>query len=105
MTSTHNVHAHHRRLGRIVALSLALALAPVAILDGTASAQGAVTGLTQGSQGDAVRAVQQALVNQGIALAGGGIENWLTRDVRALAGVEIGFHRMVVRFCDALRIG
>ena len=71
MTSTLNVHARHRRFRRIAALSLVLTLAPVAILDGSASAEGSVPGLTQGSQGDAVRALQQALVNQGIALAGG----------------------------------
>ena len=35
----------------------------------------------------------------------GCVENRLTRDVRALAGVEIGFHRPFVMFCDALRIG
>jgi peptidoglycan hydrolase-like protein with peptidoglycan-binding domain len=45
--------------------------APLAILDGSVAAEGSVAALTQGAQGDAVRALQQALLNQGIALPGG----------------------------------
>ena len=70
MTSKHVVHVR-RRLGEIAAFSLVLTLAPLALGDGAVSAQGPVAGLTQGAQGDAVRALQQALVNQGIAVAGG----------------------------------
>ena len=52
-------------------MSLVLTLAPLAVLDGSASAEGSVAALAQGAQGDAVRALQQALLNQGISLAGG----------------------------------
>ena len=48
-----------------------MTFAPLAILDSSASAEGAVSALTAGAQGDAVRALQQALLNQGIPLAGG----------------------------------
>ena len=71
MTSTHSAHARRRRMARAATFSLVLTLAPVVLIDGPASAQGAVAALSAGAQGDAVRAVQQALVNQGIPLAGG----------------------------------
>ena len=70
MTSTHAVRVR-RRFRRFAAFSLVLMLAPVAVLDGSASAQGSVAGLVQGAQGDAVRSLQQALVNQGVAVPGG----------------------------------
>ena len=56
-----------------LAVSTLLGLAPLA-LGGHASANTAsvsVTGLQQGARGDSVRAVQQALVNQGFPVAGG----------------------------------
>lgn len=75
MTSTHTAHARRRRIRRVATLSatlsLVLTVAPLAILDTPASAGGAVTALSSGAQGDAVRAVQQALLKQGIPLAGG----------------------------------
>jgi peptidoglycan hydrolase-like protein with peptidoglycan-binding domain len=73
MVSTQLTRAR-RRVGRYALVGAILSLSPAIVFDGSASAQGAVTavtGLRQGSQGDAVRAVQQALVNQGVALAGG----------------------------------
>ena len=70
MTSTHT-DARRRRFRRVAAFSLVVTLAPLAMLDGSASAEGSVSALTQGAQGDAVRALQQALLNQGIPLAGG----------------------------------
>ncbi len=61
-----------RHTSRVVACAIVLSLSPVMLFGGSAAAEVAgVTGLAQGSQGDAVRAVQQALVNQGIAVAGG----------------------------------
>jgi peptidoglycan hydrolase-like protein with peptidoglycan-binding domain len=62
-----------RRVMGAVAVSAVLGLSPL-LLGGSASANTvtlSVTGLRQGSRGDAVRAVQQALVNQGISLPGG----------------------------------
>jgi peptidoglycan hydrolase-like protein with peptidoglycan-binding domain len=73
MVSRHRTRVRHR-VGRYALVGAILSLTPAILVDGSASAQGAVTavtGLKQGSQGDAVRAVQQALVNQGVALAGG----------------------------------
>ncbi len=46
----------------------ALALAPVAVAESPATT---VTGLKLGASGETVRALQQALINQGISLAGG----------------------------------
>jgi peptidoglycan hydrolase-like protein with peptidoglycan-binding domain len=71
MTSTHNVHVRRRRIGGVAFLSLVLTMAPLAIVDGSASAQGSVTVLSLGAQGDPVRALQQALLNQGVPVAGG----------------------------------
>ena len=71
MTSTHTAHARRRRIARVATFSLVLTLAPTVLIDNPASAQGAVAALSAGAQGDAVKAVQQALVNQGIPLAGG----------------------------------
>lgn len=71
MTSTHMAHVRPRRFRRVAALSLVLTLASVAIIDGSVSAEGSVSALTVGAQGDAVRALQQALVNQGVPVAGG----------------------------------
>ena len=70
MTSTHTARARHR-ITRVATVSLVFTLAPMAIIDSSASAQGAVSALTAGAQGDAVRALQQALINQGISLAAG----------------------------------
>src|SRR5262245_61269030 len=70
MTSMPDAHVR-RRIRRIAAFSLVLTLAPVALIDSPASAEGSVSALALGAQGDAVRALQQALVNQGIAVAGG----------------------------------
>ena len=61
-----------RHASKVVACAIVLSLSPVMLFGGSAAAEVAgVTGLAQGSQGEAVRAVQQALVNQGIAVAGG----------------------------------
>jgi peptidoglycan hydrolase-like protein with peptidoglycan-binding domain len=63
-----------RRAGRVVAVTVVLSLSPVTLFAGSLAAEGSVagvTGLAQGAQGEAVRAVQQALINQGISVAGG----------------------------------
>src|SRR5262245_29514498 len=73
MISTLTGHVRRRGLVRIAAFGLVLSLS-TAVWHDSAAAEGsvpAVTGLAQGAQGDAVRAVQQALLNQGIAVAGG----------------------------------
>ena len=57
-----------------LAFGLALSMSPVFPGSGPLRAEApatAVTGLSRGSRGDAVRSVQQALVNQGISVAGG----------------------------------
>lgn len=56
------------------ALGAVLSLSPIVVLSTPSSAQlpaTAVTGLALGDRGDSVKAVQQALVNQGVAVAGG----------------------------------
>ena len=65
-----------RRLARIASLGLAFGLAasPVVVLPGTASAaqvELAVTGLSVGSRGDAVVALQRALIARGVDVVGG----------------------------------
>jgi peptidoglycan hydrolase-like protein with peptidoglycan-binding domain len=63
-----------RRVVRAVAFCVLVSLSPVAVLVSPAVAQSPVTsvaGLAQGARGDAVRQVQQALINQGIPVAGG----------------------------------
>ncbi|HUF98633.1 MAG TPA: peptidoglycan-binding protein [Ilumatobacter sp.] len=63
-----------RQVIRAAAVSIAIAMLPVLATTPVASAEApanAVTGLKLGSSGDAVRSLQQALVNQGVALAGG----------------------------------
>jgi peptidoglycan hydrolase-like protein with peptidoglycan-binding domain len=73
MTSHRTTH-HVRRLIAIVAAGLALAMAPMPSLALTAQAEApasSVTGLARGARGEAVRAVQEALIAQGITVAGG----------------------------------
>lgn len=56
------------------ALGAVLSLSPIVVLSTPSGAEApaaAVTGLARGDRGDSVKSVQQALVNQGIALAGG----------------------------------
>lgn len=56
------------------ALGAVLTLSPILVLSSPSGAQApavAVTGLARGDRGDSVRTVQQALVNQGISVAGG----------------------------------
>lgn len=56
------------------ALGAVLSLSPIVALSTPSGAQApavAVTGLARGDRGDSVKSVQQALVNQGIALTGG----------------------------------
>jgi peptidoglycan hydrolase-like protein with peptidoglycan-binding domain len=64
-----------RRVAGVVAATLTLSLLPLpSSSSSTVVAQGpteAVTGLARGARGEAVRQVQQALVNQGIAVSGG----------------------------------
>lgn len=63
-----------RRLAAATAVAFTLSILPVPGWTSPVAAQSApasVTGLTVGARGDAVREVQQALVNQGIAVAGG----------------------------------
>lgn len=57
-----------------VALGAALSMSPLMVLSTPSSAGApavAVTGLSLGDRGDSVKSVQEALVNQGIAVAGG----------------------------------
>jgi peptidoglycan hydrolase-like protein with peptidoglycan-binding domain len=63
-----------RHLIGALAFGLALSMSPVSPGSGSLRAEApatAVTGLARGARGDAVRSVQQALVNQGISVAGG----------------------------------
>jgi peptidoglycan hydrolase-like protein with peptidoglycan-binding domain len=63
-----------RRLVVAIALGLGLSVAPLLPVSGPASANApsvAVTGLARGAKGDAVKSVQQALLNQGLEVAGG----------------------------------
>lgn len=56
------------------ALGAVLSLSPIVVVSTHSSAQApatAVTGLARGDRGDSVKTVQQALVNQGVAVAGG----------------------------------
>ncbi len=70
MTIKLNSRFGARRVGACV-FALAL-LSPVSFASGAVVAEGAVvTGLAQGARGDAVKAVQQALIAQGIQVAGG----------------------------------
>ena len=71
-------HSNHRRAHRrvvgVVAVGVVLSLGPATLSPATSYAQApavAVTGLSRGSRGDAVKTVQQALVNQGISVSGG----------------------------------
>ncbi len=69
------VRLGRRRVVRSVAFCALVSLSPVAMLvkPVVADTPAAVTvaGLSQGARGDAVRQVQQALINQGIPVAGG----------------------------------
>jgi peptidoglycan hydrolase-like protein with peptidoglycan-binding domain len=62
-----------RRIATTVVTGLTLSLVPLPLgsLTVVAAPASAVTGLARGARGDAVREVQQALVNQGISVAGG----------------------------------
>lgn len=63
-----------RQTCRAVAIGVTLSLSPLAIGSPATHADAprvAVTGLSRGSRGDAVKSVQQALVNQGLTVAGG----------------------------------
>jgi peptidoglycan hydrolase-like protein with peptidoglycan-binding domain len=56
------------------ALGAVLSLSPIVVLSAPSGAQApalAVTGLARGDRGDSVKSVQQALVSQGISVAGG----------------------------------
>ncbi len=70
-----SISARSRRpLAGTVALAVTLALAPMWTNSPPVAARApavAVTGLSLGSRGDAVKSVQQALVNQGVAVDGG----------------------------------
>jgi peptidoglycan hydrolase-like protein with peptidoglycan-binding domain len=74
----HRSHTSSNRTRRHVfsalAIGVVLSMSPVFPGSGPVSAQApatAVTGLSRGARGEAVRSVQQALVSQGIAVAGG----------------------------------
>jgi peptidoglycan hydrolase-like protein with peptidoglycan-binding domain len=72
MPSTRTSHSI-RRFATVIAAGVTFSVLPlpiVSIADAQAPAT-AVTGLTIGARGDAVKQVQQALVNQGIAVNGG----------------------------------
>jgi peptidoglycan hydrolase-like protein with peptidoglycan-binding domain len=73
MSVTSTSRSKSRRFAVAAACSTLLVLLPVAGLGpaATVHAETNVSGLAQGARGDAVRAVQQALVNQGVAVKGG----------------------------------
>ena len=63
-----------RRLVRSMAVSVVLAMGPVLLTSGPVDAavpSVVVTGLSRGARGEAVVALQDALINQGLAVAGG----------------------------------
>lgn len=65
---------HRRHVVRSVAFCALVSLAPVAVVMSPAAADSpaaSISGLTQGARGESVRAVQQALINQGITVRGG----------------------------------
>lgn len=71
--SKSTIHSRRHVIGT-AALGAVLSLSPIMVLSSPATAQApaiAVTGLSRGDRGDSVRSVQQALVNQGIEVAGG----------------------------------
>ncbi len=73
MTSPHS-SPRTRRIAALLAAGITFSLAPMPSLALTAQAEtpaSSVTGLSIGARGDAVKDVQTALVNQGIAVAGG----------------------------------
>lgn len=64
----------HRRLVASISIGAALSLAPLVPVSpgvGAESPAVAVTGLSRGSRGEAVKSVQKALVSQGLQVAGG----------------------------------
>ncbi|MDJ0768734.1 MAG: peptidoglycan-binding protein [Ilumatobacter sp.] len=68
------MHKFRTHLIRAVTCGVVLSLAPLASVSPGASADApavAVSGLSRGARGDAVRSVQQALVNQGVSVSGG----------------------------------
>jgi peptidoglycan hydrolase-like protein with peptidoglycan-binding domain len=73
--STPNTASSRRRVWiGALALCALLPIVPVAAVNTHVAAEGSVagiSGLSQGARGDAVKAVQQALTNQGVAVAGG----------------------------------
>jgi peptidoglycan hydrolase-like protein with peptidoglycan-binding domain len=75
MQRTNSIHRPlRRRLVRASAIGVCLTLIPLASSATTVQAEApavAVTGLSRGSRGDAVKSVQQALVNRGLTVAGG----------------------------------
>src|SRR5688572_18001007 len=73
MTSVSTSLTFRRRLAQGVAISILFSVSAAAATGGGATvyAETTVSGLAQGARGDAVRAVQQALVNQGISVVGG----------------------------------
>ncbi len=65
-------HRARRPVLSALAIGVLLSLAPVATVTVVAKAPAsAVTGLARGARGESVRAVQQALVNQGMSVPGG----------------------------------
>jgi peptidoglycan hydrolase-like protein with peptidoglycan-binding domain len=69
-----DVHSPRRRRCAAAALAAVLTVSPIVVLVAPAGADApatSITGLGPGARGDAVRQVQQALVNQGIPVAGG----------------------------------
>ncbi len=73
-TAIARAHRVRRHVVRVVAVGIVLCLSPLVPSSSPLRADSpatSVSGLAQGARGDAVKAVQQALVNQGIALPGG----------------------------------
>ena len=74
MDCTNTTSRSRRHVIGAAALGAVLSLSPILALSAPTGAQApaiAVTGLARGDRGDSVKSVQQALVNQGVSVAGG----------------------------------
>ena len=74
MDCTKTITRSRRHVFGAAALGAVLSLSPIIVLSSSSAAQAptlAVSGLARGDRGDSVKSVQQALVNQGIDVAGG----------------------------------
>jgi peptidoglycan hydrolase-like protein with peptidoglycan-binding domain len=74
LTTNSSARRTRQILVRTIAVGVIVAMSPLAIGTSPVVAESpaiSVSGLARGAHGDAVKAVQQALVNQGVAVPGG----------------------------------